>query len=392
MTVPANYVFKTITAQFFGKRFALATSQELFCCNSVDAGSALLVNSLIKECSLPSVPRILDVGCGTGVLSLAMYSQYPDADILAVDRDALALAFTEMNCRENGFQITTASSLGCSAVFDRSFDLVMSNIPAKAGLPVIATMLADFSRLAGPKGTAAVVIVKTLSDFMETTIRDAHGEIVFMHTTNEYTIVHYRNMDHSGENAALGPYMRSGMEMTVAGRNLRIRTVFGLPEFDSPGFSSGLVLDILGKKPVSGSVLVANPVQGLIPVRILAEYGEGITEMHAAGRDLLSLMITEQNVLEQNGRKLLIHHCPTFHTLDGHFDTIIILYEKEVVDGARGLLLDALVPLLAPGGTLIISGTSTCMHRFESAAGRMFIKFADKKSRGFRALGLSLKD
>ena len=143
------------------------------------------------------------MGCGTGVLSLAMYSQYPDADILAVDRDALALAFTEKNCRENGFQITTASSLGCSAVFDRSFDLVMSNIPAKAGLPVIATMLADFSRLAGPKGTAAVVIVKTLSDFMETTIRDAHGEIVFMHTTNEYTIVHYRNMDHSAKTRRL---------------------------------------------------------------------------------------------------------------------------------------------------------------------------------------------
>ncbi|HOO87354.1 MAG TPA: methyltransferase, partial [Synergistales bacterium] len=101
--------------------------------------------------------KILDVGCGTGVLSLAMYSQYPDADILAVDRDALALAFTEMNCRENGFQITTASSLGCAGVFDRTFDLVMSNIPAKAGLPVIATMLTDFSRLAGPKGTAAVV-------------------------------------------------------------------------------------------------------------------------------------------------------------------------------------------------------------------------------------------
>ncbi len=392
MNVLQPYIFKTIATRFFGKRLLLKTSQELFCCNAVDAGSTLLLNSIIKEVSLSPSPGILDVGCGAGVLSLAMISKYPDASVVAVDRDALALAFTEMNCRDNGFKITIVSSLGGARIFDRSFDLVMSNIPAKAGVPVIATMLADFSRLAGSSGIAAVVIVKTLADFAEKIIRDAHGEIMFMQKTREYTVFHYRNMNHDGVNAALTPYMRTEMTWSSGFRTSTLRTVHGLPEFDSPAFSSQLILDLLGKKTFSGSVLVANPVQGLIPLFLMAEYGDTISDMHVAGRDLLSLAITEKNVLDGTGRTLSTHHCSTFHELDGSFDSIIVLYTKESVEGAHELLFDALSGLIAPGGLLYISGSSTCMHRFESIARKQCTKFADKKSRGFRVLGFTRKD
>ena len=105
MMIPDKYIFKTIPVQFYGKKFSLMTSQELFSCNAVDAGSELLLNSIIKNIDIPQKPLILDTGCGTGVLSLAMLTQYPDATVYALDRDALALAITGMNPRRMDYKL-----------------------------------------------------------------------------------------------------------------------------------------------------------------------------------------------------------------------------------------------------------------------------------------------
>lgn len=95
------------------------TSQELFSCNAVDAGSELLLNSIIKNIDIPQKPLILDTGCGTGVLSLAMLTQYPDATVYALDRDALALVITGMNSQANGLQVETLPSLGARGIIER---------------------------------------------------------------------------------------------------------------------------------------------------------------------------------------------------------------------------------------------------------------------------------
>ncbi len=385
------YIFKKIPVQFFGKKSTLNTSQELFCCNEVDAGSTLLISSVMKELPLPQRARIADIGCGTGVLSLALHGNYPDSRILAVDRDALALAFTEMNCRENGFDVETRSSLGAADIFDETFDLVLSNIPAKAGLPAIRTMLADFSRLAAPAGTVAVVVVRTLSDFAEGVIREAGGTILFRNKTREYTVFHYRNMSHDGVNQHLSPYIRSSVSFDAGSNPLMLDTVWGIGEFDSLSYTTRLVLQMLDKHAACGSTLVVNPGQGYVPVALSSPDFHQVSSLHVACRDYLSLCITEKNVQACTGKPVTAHHCSLLGEVEGIYDTVVVLYEKEAVPTAHELLLESLASLTAPGAMVIIAGSSTSMHRFDLGAGTIFSRIADKKNRGFRVLVLKRK-
>ena len=391
MTALEPYIFKKIPVQFFGKRCILNTSQELFSCNAVDAGSQLLITSVLKERVLPAHPVIADVGCGTGILSLALLAHHSDSRILAVDRDALALAFTALNCRENGYCVETRPSLGANEIFDERVDLVLSNIPAKAGLPAIRTMLGDFSLLAGSNGIVAVVIVKTLSDFAESVIRDAGGTIVFMNRTREYTIFHYHALVHDGKNAALAPYLRSTVPFDTGSGAIVLDTVWGLGEFDSLSFSTLLVMSMLEKFHVSGKTLVINPGQGYIPVALMQSGMHTVSELHIAGRDYLSLAITGENVRRSGARSPAVHHCALLADIPGVFQTVIAFHEKEAVEGAHELLVQSLARVTEPGGTVIVTGSSTGMHRLERISGTSFTITADKKNRGFRVLVLKRK-
>ena len=98
---------------------------------------------------------ILDLGCGTGVLGLALAKHYA-AELTARDRDALALAVTAHNAASNGLACRTAGGVD-TANLDGTreggpFQLVVSNLPAKAGEPVLAHMIAEAARVT----TAAV--------------------------------------------------------------------------------------------------------------------------------------------------------------------------------------------------------------------------------------------
>jgi len=392
MIVPDQYIFKTLPVQFFGKRFSLKTSQELFCCNSVDAGSLLLMNSVVREISLPGNSSIIDIGCGTGVLSLAMFSQYENAQVTAVDRDALALAFTAMNCTDNGFAVTVEPSLGAAQVFDRTYDLVLSNIPAKAGNVVIQTMISDFSHLAGEKGTVAVVIVKTLADLAEEAILNGKGTILYKKKTPEYTVFHYRGMEKKLCNAGLEPYKRGTLTLETGKSPVDITTVYGLPEFDSISYGTSLLVSLLSGKKDYGSVLVINPSQGFIPVTVVQNNESDNGSLHIAGRDYLSLTISEKNVQETCGIQCAVHHAATLCDIEGSFDTIIVLYEKEAAEKAVELTQRELLRLTAAGGEVYFAGSSTSVHRFEQASGKLFSKRGDKKSRGFRAVHMKKRD
>jgi ribosomal protein L11 methyltransferase len=63
-------------------------------------------------------PRILDVGCGSGILSIAAVKRWPGATCVAVDNDPIAVQATAENVERNGVQsiVTTGEgSLGPGA-------------------------------------------------------------------------------------------------------------------------------------------------------------------------------------------------------------------------------------------------------------------------------------
>ena len=79
--------------------------------------------------------RVLDLGCGTGILAIAAARALPDARVLAVDNDPVATAVARANARVN--RVARRVRVVDAAGFDhpllrqaRAFDLVIANILA----------------------------------------------------------------------------------------------------------------------------------------------------------------------------------------------------------------------------------------------------------------------
>ncbi len=115
----------------------------------------------------PKGQRILDYGCGSGVLAIAAL-QLGAAHAMAVDIDPQALQATRTNAERNGIsgqQLATATAE--AAVPASSFDLVLANILA-APLIALAPTLALSAR------TGARLLLAGLLDWQAETVEAAY--------------------------------------------------------------------------------------------------------------------------------------------------------------------------------------------------------------------------
>jgi ribosomal protein L11 methyltransferase len=92
--------------------------------------------------TLKSGARILDVGTGTGILSLAAAKLGP-AGLFALDTDSLATSAARENARSNGLgERLRLFTGGLEAIGDVAFDLVVANLLKTEMLPLFAAIAA----------------------------------------------------------------------------------------------------------------------------------------------------------------------------------------------------------------------------------------------------------
>ena len=83
------------------------------------------------QLNLPTHARVLELGCGTGAISLALASERPEWTFAAVDSEAAAVELAIRN--RDRYQLQSRVSIFCSdwfsAVSAGEFDLIVSNPP-----------------------------------------------------------------------------------------------------------------------------------------------------------------------------------------------------------------------------------------------------------------------
>ena len=95
--------------------------------------------------------RVLDVGCGSGVLSIIAALRGAD-HVVAIDIAEAAREATDDNARRNRVSDRISASTTRIADVDGAFDLVVANLLA----PTLITMAGDLSRLVAPEGRLLV--------------------------------------------------------------------------------------------------------------------------------------------------------------------------------------------------------------------------------------------
>ena len=387
------YSKKTLTLRVDHSRLELLVAHDLFSSQVVDAGSRLLLRSLMTE-SPPA--RILDLGCGYGPLGLGLKAKFPNARLDMIDRDALAVQFASLNAAANNMSdVLVYRSLGYDEIEpDRTFDLVVSNIPGKAGPGVTRELLTGAAQFLTPDGKCAIVVVASLAEQVENTLDQAGADVLHRHGNKSHVIFHYA-IDSPAERAPStsferGVYDRTQVLLSRAGVTWEATTTWGLPEFDSLGFQTELVIDVLVNAQLKGPrTLVINPGQGHVPAAIAVQCSPSF--MSVAGRDLLALKTSAANLGRNGfpGNNLDLHHSPDFDNVDGRFDLVVAALPGKLPPAVTLETVRDCADRTVEGGTLILGGRSTTITRaLESSDLGGFAVKERSRTHGFSAARL----
>jgi 16S rRNA (guanine1207-N2)-methyltransferase len=103
----------------------------------VDAGTRALLAQL--DLMAPDARTALDLGCGTGVLAVALARTRPGLEVLATDQSAAAVASTSATAAANGLadRVRVTRDDAASALAAGSVDLVVCNPPFHLGGAVV---------------------------------------------------------------------------------------------------------------------------------------------------------------------------------------------------------------------------------------------------------------
>lgn len=139
-----------------GDTLAVASLPGVFSAGRLDEGSALLLETL----SAPLAGRVLDMGCGAGVLGAVLKKRNPAIALEMVDSSAIAVLTSEWTLRENGLQAHVYASDGFSAV-KGNFDWIISNPPFHDGIATdyrfTEKFIADAKWMLKPGGRLRIV-------------------------------------------------------------------------------------------------------------------------------------------------------------------------------------------------------------------------------------------
>jgi len=377
--------------------FAFDLSQALFSSAAVDGGTHLLLATVADELEVDSYDRFVDVGCGVGTLGIALAGS-ASRPLVAVDRDALAVAFTRRNAATNGVDSLSAKlALTVPEYPGEGRELVASNIPAKAGEPVLRMLIDQIGRRASLSGGhAAVVIVRPLADLLDSELSSIGATIVAERRTANHAAVIFSCQVPPQDPAPDAPlpeqFVRDAVEFPGPSRPYRIDTVYNLPDFDRLSFRTALAFDLLRGTELAGPVLLYGCGQGHLLAGLSQRAGRSAA-LQIADRDLLALEIASRNAAALGVRLDRAAAVPTIASLvaqaeAGSLGWLVI--DDDPTPGSRWNrdIADAASRLLTATGKLLIVSRSTSVGRFQREAGPAYAQIAERRMHGFRAAAL----
>ena len=445
------YSNREVRFDFRQHSYHFSLSHGLFSSAKIDSGSRFLLKifsnfldnnlaGLKTSAFFSGAPfTLLDAGSGIGVLGICAAGALSDflakessgsINCRAQDRDELARIFSEYNAAKNGISLENYKAYTEPLLSGPlGWNLILSNIPAKAGLPVLEDFIHRSARLLKKDGLVFLVVVNTLKAFFRERITK-EAALYFEETGKEHTVFVYGRREGADiKNAGLvfnenflrnySFYIRTSNDYELEDISFRLDTIHGAPDFDSPG-SQIITAAKLAHKINLAEKLKAAPVPTADKNLLIHDTGQGHFALWLAnylaekklhfvlsGRNILALAASRHNLMavssgvpaenptiqvQRQVPEIIpcadIYLDPERLTESGKRIFHFIAYFPEIVPGTdcHKSAWEGLVKLAESGAIVIAAMNSTDAEHFDKKKHPAFTRMGDVKQKGVRAM------
>ena len=147
-----------VQTRVWGHDLSLTSGSGVFAQGRLDVGTAVL----FRETEPPAAGTFLDLGCGYGVIGLAIAVAAPDARVWAVDVNERAVLLANENARAVGVADRYTAVTPDRVPAEVTFDEIWSNPPIRVGKQALHELLLTWLPRLVPDGRAVMVVGKNL--------------------------------------------------------------------------------------------------------------------------------------------------------------------------------------------------------------------------------------
>ncbi len=147
-----------VRAEVWGQDLSLTSGSGVFAVGRLDVGTAVL----FRETDPPAARRYLDLGCGYGVIGLALATAVPGSVVRAVDVNERAVLLAGENAAALGVGERFAATTPDDVPAGETYDEIWSNPPIRIGKEALHTLLLTWLPRLAPGGRAVLVVGKNL--------------------------------------------------------------------------------------------------------------------------------------------------------------------------------------------------------------------------------------
>jgi 16S rRNA (guanine1207-N2)-methyltransferase len=177
---------RTVTIHLPDQTILLQTDRGVFSLAGLDPGTEVLLRGVPTP---PTSATLLDLGCGHGVVAVAIARRAPQARVIAVDVNSRALELTRANAAANGAENVDVCR---PEEVDENlrFTAIYSNPPIRVGRRPLLELLTTWLARLEPDGHAYLVVQRHLgADSLAERMRSQGFEVVRMASKRGYRLL-----------------------------------------------------------------------------------------------------------------------------------------------------------------------------------------------------------
>jgi 16S rRNA (guanine1207-N2)-methyltransferase len=268
---------------------------DVFSSFAVDKGTRLLLREISKADM--HWGKVLDLGCGYGPIGLALRASGRARTVTAMDRDALAVAYTRRNARRNDLEDFDAlPAMAWPEDLASDFDAIVTNLPAKAGQGVHRHILLGAQGFLRPGGKVWTVVVSSLAEEIEKMLASEPTVDLTRIDGREHSVLHYGFSDRP--TLPEDPYLRDVGTFQWGRVRYQLYCLHGLSEFDTRSWVTDAALDIIRNRlggPGKRHLTVFEPGQGHLPLLAWTKM-RSLESIELVSRDCIALGASLRNL------------------------------------------------------------------------------------------------